>query len=121
MKIKRDKLDELFSKFVRLKANGRCEYCGKFKDFKELQCSHFWGRRMQSVRYDPDNAIAVCFYCHRILTENPENHREFFRKRLGENGYKLLMVRAMTPKKPDQKLITLQLKELIKELEHDNK
>ena len=114
MKIKRNQLDILFSRYIRLKGNGKCEYCGIKKDFEQLQCSHFYGRRKLSTRYEPDNVSCLCFSCHQRLGENPEEHRQFFMRRLGPKRYLSLMLQANTPKKIDKKLIELWLK---KELE----
>ena len=90
MKIKINPLDSLFSKFIRLRA-GACEYCGKET---RLECSHFHGRRKQTVRYDPDNACGLCFSCHQYLGENPYVHTEFFKKRLGSERFEQLNIRA---------------------------
>ena len=85
MKIKIDKLDILFSRLIRLRADRHCEYCGKYKGFENLQCSHFIGRRKKATRYDPDNACGLCFSCHLHLGENPYEHNEFFKKQLGSD------------------------------------
>ena len=116
MKIKINKLDRLFSEYIRTRAKGICEYCGQRKSFKSLQTSHFWGRRNKSVRWDTENAAALDFYCHNILGENPEIHRDWFKNRLGDKGYQALMLRANKPQKPDFKLIEMELNLLIKEL-----
>ena len=92
MKIKIDALDVLFSKLVRLLADGVCEYCGKSS--RRLECSHFHGRRKRSVRWDTDNACALDFSCHHYLQENPYQHTEFFRKRLGSKKFEELNIRA---------------------------
>lgn len=60
MKIKITKLDKLFSKYIRSQ-HKTCEYCGKWKDFEQLQTSHCFGRRYKNVRYDPDNVAALDF------------------------------------------------------------
>ena len=113
MRIKINKLDILFSRYVRLKAKNHCEYCGKYKEFSQLQNAHCFGRRKQSVRYDERNTAALCFTCHRLIDENHEAKREFFMKRLGEKQYKALMVEAETPRKNDKVMIELQLKEML--------
>lgn len=118
MKIRLDKLDILFSKFIRMRADWSCEYCGKpVENYKGLQCSHFHGRRKRSTRYDPDNACGLCFSCHIYLGENPYAHTEFFKKRLGSERFELLNIRANKIVKVDRDAIELSLKEKIKELE----
>lgn len=121
MKIKIDKLDILFSEFIRKRAvidMGGCEYCGKpVKDYKSLQCSHFVGRRKRATRYDPDNACGLCFSCHLHLGEHPFEHTEFFEKRLGSEEFDQLIIRGNTPTKIDRDEIEADLKEKLKLLE----
>ncbi len=121
MKIRVDKLDQLFSKYIRLRAiklvHG-CERCLTWKqDYKGLQCSHFFGRAQKSVRYDEDNAAGLCFGCHQYLGSHPLEHVEWFKARLGDR-FELLQGRArITYPKPDRKAIELYLKNQIEELE----
>jgi hypothetical protein len=111
MRVKLSPLDITFSEFIRKRAiheAGGCEFCRKqlydktkengdiLPAWKQLECSHFYGRRMKSVRYDPDNAAGVCFTCHRMLTENPFVHTEFFMRRLGEKRFERLYLQANT-------------------------
>jgi hypothetical protein len=120
-KIKIDPLDSLFSRVIRLRANNKCQRCGKYKEFKQLQAAHCWGRRKKSVRYDLDNALGLCAYCHRVIdSEDPEAKKELFIKYLGEEGYRKLNQRANWPnlQKPDTKLINIQLKQKLKEYEN---
>ena len=114
MKIKIDKLDVLFSRLVRLLACGRCEYCERPKAMKQLQCSHFHGRRKRSVRYDIDNAAGLCFTCHLYLGENPYIHTEWFKKRLGWEKFEALNIRAEIPMKVDREKMEAELKEATK-------
>ena len=114
MKIRIDKLDVLFSKFIRLRAGGKCEYCGTPK---RLQCSHFHGRRKRSVRYDPDNACGVDFACHQYLGSNPYAYTELFKKRLGSEKFEQLNIRAEMIVKVDKEKIEADLLEKIKLLE----
>ncbi len=114
MRIRLSPLDILFSHLVRLKAEGICEYCGKQT---RLECSHFHGRRKQSVRYDEDNACALCFSCHQFLGENPYVHTEFFKKRLGSKKFELLNIRAQKIEKVSKEALAIYLKSKIKELE----
>lgn len=113
-KIKRDPLDILFSKVVRNRANGECECCRRIVGFDRLETSHFHGRRKQSVRFDFENVAALCSGCHRNFTENPAKHNAWFQKRLGENRFNALMIRANTPKAPDRKLIKIFLQNELK-------
>ena len=119
MKIRRDALDLLFSKYIRLRASNHCEYCGAYKDFRQLQVSHFIGRRKRNVRYDPENACALDFSCHAYLQEHPYQHTEFFKKRLGSERFEELNIRAEMIVKLDEEWIKTDLKEKIRLLEEE--
>ena len=110
MKIRIDPLDTLFSRLVRLLANGKCEHCGRNK---RLECSHFHGRRKLSTRWDLLNAAALCFSCHRYFQENPYQHTEWFKRRLGTERFEELNIRAEMILKPDKDKIKADLKEKI--------
>lgn len=58
--------DKAFSDFIRKRANYCCERCGKEYEpnSNSLQCSHHFSRRYHNIRYDPDNALALCYHCH---------------------------------------------------------
>jgi len=121
MRIRLDPLDELFSEFIRkraIKRVGGCERCLAPKtDYKQLQCSHFFGRAKKSVRWDEDNAVALCMGCHAYFTAHPLEHIEWFKARLGDK-FNLLRARARTPARYiDKEAIRLYLKAKIKELE----
>ena len=128
-------LDRLFSEFIRRMAiilTGGCERClapkhdiikddgSIFPAWKQLQCSHFWGRNKQSVRYDEDNGAGLCGACHMYLTAHPLEHVEFFKARLGEK-FDLLDGRQRTPAHQiDREAIRIYLNARIKELTHED-
>lgn len=94
MKIHIDKRDTIFSKIIRLRARFNCEACGKhFPKGHGLQCSHFFGRRHQSTRFDPDNAAAHCFTCHMRFGENPIKFYAWIKSYLGDVRYEALLLR----------------------------
>lgn len=137
MRIKRDKLDDLFSEFIRRRAIaevGGCERCLRpkvdivkdngdiFPAWKQLECSHFVGRGNQATRYDEDNACALDFGCHQYFTSHPLEHTEWFAKRLGEDKFNMLLGRMRnTWPHPDKKLIEIYLKEKLKEVNNDSR
>jgi len=124
--MKIDPLDKLFSEFIRrraIKTAGGCERClvqkydiqkengDIFPAWKQLQCSHYHGRGIKSVRYDPDNAAGLCGACHLYLGSQPDEHKQFFINRLGEHGYDMLLARKrQSAKYIDKSIITLYLK-----------
>lgn len=115
--IKRDKYDAAFSDYIRARAKWCCEICLKYLGKTSgLHCSHFMGRRKQSTRLDPQNAVSACFGCHRKLEEDPEFHREFFRKRLGQRQYDALILKSNIGPKPDKEFILIWLKAEIKRM-----
>lgn len=94
MKVRIDKKDTVFSKLIRLRARFNCEKCGRyFPQGHGLQCSHFFSRRHQSTRYDPDNAAAHCFACHQRLGANPIEFTAWIKGYLGDVRYEALQLR----------------------------
>ncbi len=85
--MKRDKFDKMMSDLIRCRANWTCERCGK--EYPEghrggLEHSHIWGRRRHSVRWEPDNGLALCTGCHRHVSANPIDHEWLAGLRLGK-------------------------------------
>lgn len=72
MAIKRDKYDATVSDLVREQADYHCQRCHKHGRHGEwrMDAAHIFGRRYQSVRYDLDNILCLCFTCHRIVDED---------------------------------------------------
>ena len=116
MKIKISALDSKFSYYIRSRDNWTCQRC--LKEYKPptngLHNSHFWGRARKSVRFDPKNCQALCHGCHSFFTANPELHRQFYLKKIGEKEYNALMLRANTPGKPDYELLNIWLAKEVK-------
>lgn len=104
MKLKRNATDKYFSDIIRERANWKCERC--LKDFSDnhqgLHCSHFIGRGNKNVRWDLDNASALCggmapwgiYGCHKVLSEDPGQHYLFFEKKLGRARLEELIQRS---------------------------
>jgi len=112
IKIRRDPLDILVSKYVKL----RDKWCQRCSGTSGLQTAHFHSRRKRSVRYDPDNVCLLCWGCHSYLDGNPLEKIEFFKNRLGEHMFDLLNSRARLLGMPDKELLTIYYQEKIKEL-----
>jgi hypothetical protein len=117
--IKRSPTDALFSDFIRERAGWTCERCGRnFSSRRQvLHCSHFYGRRGKSTRWEPDNAAALCCGCHKHFEERPLEHVRFFEKRLGLDRFEALTLRASRPAKYiDEAMIKLWLKQQLESL-----
>lgn len=103
--IKRTPADDAFSKCIRERANWTCERCGTY--FPEgsrggLDCSHHYGRRHWSTRFDPLNAEALCYGCHshyggthdRINAVLTEAQHEILREKLNDTNLGKLVRRT---------------------------
>ncbi len=112
MKIRITPLDKIFSQYVRLRDKA-CQRCGSGK----TACAHFHGRARKSVRWDEDNACALCFGCHSYLDSQAIDKVDFFKARLGEERFDLLNSRMrQTHPKPDQKLLLMYYQQKIEEM-----
>lgn len=121
--IQRTPADAAFSDCVRERANWTCERCEKVypEGAKRagLHCSHHFGRRHKSVRFDPDNAASLCFSCHNEVGENPLLHVQWFRERLGLQRYMRLQTnkqRIVRKAEYDLKSIAKHYREQLKEM-----
>lgn len=119
-RIKLDKADVVFSEYIR-RRDGACCRCGRQGDGKHrivgLQNSHFFGRKNENTRFDPENCDALCAGCHQFWgSDNREDYRYFKLKQLGEDRFNALQVRANTFQKKDRYMSWLQAKALLKEL-----
>lgn len=82
MKIRVNKIDTLFSRFIRTRDKG-CQWCGRQDG--TLQCSHIFGRRHMATRWDPLNAKTLCFTCHRRWHEDPVEAFRWIEEYLGKD------------------------------------
>lgn len=62
----RSPADAAFADYIKRRDNYTCQKCGKVYPPKSqgLQCSHHFSRRYYNIRFDPDNAMALCYHCH---------------------------------------------------------
>lgn len=84
--IKTTPADFWFSRCVRERNDWICEGCGKkYPEFAQgIHCSHYFSRGNWSVRLEPLNAFAHCFYCHQKLGSNPHLFVEWTKAVLGD-------------------------------------
>jgi hypothetical protein len=121
--IKIDPADKVFSRYIRLMKK-QCDNCGKKGIGKDgitgLQASHFFGRRYESIRFDPENVDVFCISCHYTLGTLYKDRYEAYKiKQLGEQGYNRLLVRKNTTgKKHDRGIMLLYYRQRLKEIEN---
>ena len=94
------KLDEVRSKLVKVRAWFKCEHCWKTT---YLNSHHIFTRNNYSTRFDLDNWICLCSWCHtmskrfsahRTPTEFTERVKEFrWQKRYDELRFKAKQIR----------------------------
>lgn len=101
MALKKDKLDTVFSLLVRERSEWKCENCGR--DFSanraSLHCSHINGRRHNSTRWHPYNALAHCVGCHRNLGGEPVQFTRHAEYEYGEMTVEQVARAALHPMK----------------------
>lgn len=100
----RDKLDATFSRYIRLRdampsGTFRCISCGQIKPIDQADCGHFHSRIHMSTRFDEDNCNAECRYCNRFSADHLIGYRANLIKKIGEQRFALLEVKANTTKK----------------------
>ena len=118
-KIKIRKTDTDYSKYIRTKANWKCEICGR-NDIG-LEASHYFGRVNQSVRFDDRNVHCLCKTCHRKAHEPGYYYRDWLVKTYGQKWFDKLTIDAHTTGKKDYKLQAIINKELLKSIDSLNK
>ncbi len=115
MRIKIDRADRYFSLYVRELADNTCERCGN--QGESLQNSHYFGRANEATRFEPNNCMCLCYACHvRWGSTDREDYREAMIKKLGEKGYKNLVIQSNSYKKKDRKMESIKWREAYKAL-----
>lgn len=100
----RDKLDTVFSKYIRLRdampsGTFRCISCGKIKPLDQADAGHYFSRIHMNTRFDEDNVHAECRYCNRFSADHLVGYRENLIKKIGEKRFLMLEVHAHQTKK----------------------
>ncbi len=104
--IKIDPADEAFSKWVRTRDKWTCQRCYKVytPPTRALHCSHFQGRGKEATRFEPLNADALCYGCHRYFTSHPGEHYAWQVQRKGQNVVDRIVLASNGYKKKERKL-----------------
>jgi hypothetical protein len=79
--------------------DGGCRICGVPEP---LDWAHLIPQaRSPMLRYDPDNAVALCREHHRYLDEHPRERDRLAELWLGEVAWSALKLRALSLERPD--------------------
>lgn len=118
-KPKHKNLDALWSEKVKVRAGGKCEYCGKITG---LNSHHVFSRSNKRVRWDIDNGVCVCVLHHIFglfsAHKSPIEFIEWLKERRGNDWYNGLRERANVRilftklSEEDEELIRQKLKEI---------
>lgn len=123
----KDKLDRVFSLYIRLRdstSSGyfRCISCGQIKPFSQADAGHYFSRRHNSTRFDEDNVHAECSYCNRFDSEHLDGFRENLISKIGQKRFDLLRVKANSNKQFsdfEYQVLIKHYTELINKLKHE--
>jgi hypothetical protein len=101
--------DRLFSLYIRQR-DTICQVC--LREPAE-QCAHLISRRYYALRWNPDNAIGACRFCHTRYTHNPLAWDDWCATRLGDEVWDGMKFRAQRGGKPDLGLIIDEMRLLL--------
>lgn len=106
-----EKLDEVVRDIMRIRQNYTCQKCGKKHEpgTNQIQVSHYFGRTHRGTRWDFDNLDLLCgvmYYqkgrgwtmgsCHGEWEKEKNGaYMHFMKKKLGENKYNILEMKAL--------------------------
>ena len=117
-------LDDLYREYIRkraMKLAGGCQRCHQPQlQYLDLQTAHCHGSAKRTTRWDVRNSAGLCGGCHRTIDAYIGEKELLFRRILGDEEYECLYVLANMNSKQspvDHKLIEIQLRELLKEVQ----
>lgn len=120
--MKIDPADKAFSQWIRLR-DKRCMRCHSLVQLSESglpsthQNSHYFGRRKEGTRFEPDNCDTLCHGCHRYWEkEDREAYRQFKVAQLGERRHTALQLQANNYCKKDRKMQAIIWKKAVKDI-----
>ena len=94
--IRRSPADAKFSREIRERDRYTCQRCSAIhlENSQGLHAAHMFTRRTQATRFDPDNAMALCYGCHQFADSHSAEKEALFRARLGDEAFEALAARA---------------------------
>lgn len=117
------KLDDAWSKLVKLRAGNKCEYCGKQT---ALNSHHIFSRSNMSTRWLPQNGICLCVGHHTFSSsfsahKCPVEFTIWLTETRGQNFIDTLRIKAKSISKLHKFEKEILLQELNKEISNINK
>ena len=95
------KLDEIFSKYIRLRdcpdGVGKCISCGKPHAYSGMDAGHFIGREVLPTRWDPVNVNCQDRFCNRFKEGEKDRYAEGLEKKYGPGTVDKLRLKANQP------------------------
>ena len=117
--VKLRRTDRLWTQYMRGKQDYTCQFCGRVypvDNCRNLGVMHFHGRGHENVRFDEENTLCGCSIpCHRYLDTHKTEFEAFMLKRLGQERFDLLLLKAHITKKRDDRADAIIIKTLLKE------
>lgn len=111
------KLDRLFSQYILGRDKRICRRC--FASGGKCDTSHIIPREILALRWNPDNALAQCFKCHKLVWhKNPLSGVRWLRQYIGDEKCDSLLMRSEQPYEfnaHEALRIEAKLKQLIKD------
>ena len=102
--------DKIFSELIRSK--GMCEKC--LRTDTKLDCAHVIPRTNKTLRWDINNALSLCFRCHKLWAhENPLEFAHWFKKYYKERNWYIMNHKNIITKRTteDYQILLKALKE----------
>lgn len=107
-----DKLDKVFSLYIRLRDSkefgfraARCISCGEVKPFDMFDAGHFVSRTCMPLRWSEDNVSAECSSCNRFKSSHLLGYRKNLIIKLGRRIVERSAVAQSLPN--DKKLLLI--------------
>lgn len=100
------KLDEVFSKYIRLRDSRpfgykafRCISCGQVKPYDQMDCGHFIGRKNMATRFDENNCHGECRSCNRFSADHMIYYQRNLEQKIGVDKVDMIVARGHSTKK----------------------
>jgi len=121
MKVKTNPLDKVFSLYIRTRDGWTCRRCKKphKNNSQGLHCAHIFSRGKHNTRWNPQNAVSLCYGDHSYLDRNPEEKYKWYVEEFGQEAFdtlKKLSNQTMKFTKEQKAELKEKFKQMTKEL-----